>query len=121
MSPNRLRTFRALARMAALCAPAAIVIFASSSTSTSAQSQAPSTPAAGSQRLHLVSTPWSPFTGAPGKPRFATELVDEALKRIAVTAETTIVPEADLTAALRNRRYDGSAALWYDDERAKTM
>ena len=49
------------------------------------------------QPLHLVSTPWSPFTNAPGKPRFAIDLVLEALKRAGIAADSTIVEEGKLT------------------------
>jgi ABC-type amino acid transport substrate-binding protein len=67
--------------------------------------------------LHLGSTPWSPFTNAPGKPRYAIELVEAALKRLGISAETAIVPEGTLTPALLEGRFDGSPALWRDPER----
>jgi ABC-type amino acid transport substrate-binding protein len=67
--------------------------------------------------LHLGSTPWSPFTNAPGRPRYAIELVETALQRVGITAETAIVPEGTLTAALLDGRFDGSPALWRDPER----
>ena len=44
-----------------------------------------------STALTLVSTEWPPFTNAPGKPRFALDLVEAAFGRIGVTAKTTIV------------------------------
>jgi polar amino acid transport system substrate-binding protein len=74
---------------------------------------APATRAA----LHLGSTPWSPFTNEPGKPRYATELVDAALRRLGITADTAIVPDGALTPALLEGRLDGSAALWRDPAR----
>jgi ABC-type amino acid transport substrate-binding protein len=67
--------------------------------------------------LQLGSTPWSPFTNEPGKPRLAIDLVHEALTRLEITSETTIVPEGTLTGALLEGRFDGSPALWKDDER----
>jgi polar amino acid transport system substrate-binding protein len=67
--------------------------------------------------LHLASTPWSPFTNAPGKARLAIDLVHEALERIGISSETTIVAEGTLTASLLEDRFDGSPALWRDDER----
>src|SRR6187402_3311372 len=67
--------------------------------------------------LHLGSTPWSPFTNDPGKPRYAIDLVEAALKRLNLTAETAIVPEGTLTSALMDGRFDGSPALWRDPER----
>jgi polar amino acid transport system substrate-binding protein len=78
-------------------------------------------PATRSAALHLGSTPWSPFTNAPGKPRFAIELVETALKRVGVTADTAIVPEGTLTAALVEGRFDGSPALWRDKEREEKL
>lgn len=71
--------------------------------------------------LRLASTPWSPFTNAPGQPRLAIDLVDAALQRIGVTAETTIVPDGELTPALVEGKFDGSAALWRDAERERTL
>jgi polar amino acid transport system substrate-binding protein len=67
--------------------------------------------------LHLGSTPWSPLTNAAGKPRYAIDLVEAALQRMGISAETAIVPEGTLTAALLEGRFDGSPALWRDPER----
>ena len=67
--------------------------------------------------LHLGSTPWSPFTNAPGQPRYATDLVEAALRRLGISAETAVVPEGTLTSALLEGRFDGSPALWRDPER----
>jgi ABC-type amino acid transport substrate-binding protein len=72
-------------------------------------------------QLHLVSTAWPPFTNPPGQPRFALDLVNEALKRIDITAETTIVDEADFTTALLSGKFDGSAAAWKDAEREQVL
>ena len=71
--------------------------------------------------LHLGSTPWSPFTNAAGKPRYAIELVEAALRRMAITAETSIVPEGSLTPAINDGRFDGSAALWRDPAREERL
>lgn len=71
--------------------------------------------------LRLASTPWPPFTNVPGQSRVALDLVHTALRRIGVTAETTIVPDGTLTPALLDGRFDGSAALWRDDERERTL
>jgi len=71
--------------------------------------------------LHLGSTPWSPFTNTPGKARFAIDLVHAALERVRVTADTTIVAEGTLTAALLEGRFDGSPALWRDAEREEKL
>jgi ABC-type amino acid transport substrate-binding protein len=71
--------------------------------------------------LNLVSTAWSPFTNAPGQPRFALDLVEAALGRFGLTANTAIVDAADFTTALLNGPYDGSAAAWKDAERERTL
>jgi ABC-type amino acid transport substrate-binding protein len=71
--------------------------------------------------LRLASTPWSPFTNEPGKARFALDLVHAALDRAGISANTTIVEEGKLTTALLKGEYDGSAALWKDAEREKTL
>jgi polar amino acid transport system substrate-binding protein len=74
-----------------------------------------------SPQLRLVSTAWSPFTNAPGQPRFALDLVETALGRIKVTANTTFVEPAQFTPALLTGPYDGSAAAWKDAEREKVL
>src|SRR4029453_1882421 len=67
--------------------------------------------------LNLGSTPWSPLTNAPGKPRYAIDLVTAALKRLDLSSDTVIVPEGTLTAALLEGKFDGSPALGRDKER----
>ena len=64
------------------------------------------------RQLQFVTTVWPPFTNEPGQPRFALDLVGEALERVGVTAETVIVDEAKLTPSLLSGEFDGSAALW---------
>ena len=71
--------------------------------------------------MRLVSTPWPPFTNAAGKPRFALDLVETALGRVGLKAETTIVEPAQFTAALMSDRYDGSAAAWKDAGRERVL
>ena len=71
--------------------------------------------------LQLVSTSWAPFTNPPGQPRFALDLVDEALGRIGVTATTTIVGAPQFTSSLLSGRFDGSAAAWKDPERERVL
>ena len=72
-------------------------------------------------RLQLVSTAWSPFTDVPGQSRFALDLVEEALQRMGVVAETVLVDEARLTPSLLKGEFDGSAALWKDPERERVL
>ena len=77
--------------------------------------------AAQDRQLRLVSTAWSPFTDAPGQPRFALDLVEEALERIGIIAETVFVNEARLAPLLLSGEFDGSAALWKDTERERAL
>jgi polar amino acid transport system substrate-binding protein len=73
------------------------------------------------RQLYLVSTAWPPFTNAPGQPRFALDLVNEALKRIGISADTTIVEAARFTPSLLGGKFDGSPALWRDTERERVL
>jgi polar amino acid transport system substrate-binding protein len=96
---------------------AALAVCVAPMTASAQTLQPPSKKAA----LHLGSTPWSPFTNEPGKARLAIDLVHEALKRIGVAAETSIVPDGALTPALLQGKFQGSPALWRDPEREKTL
>jgi polar amino acid transport system substrate-binding protein len=69
----------------------------------------------------LVSTVWPPFTNAAGEARFALDLVGEALKRIGMTSEITLVEDAQFTSSLLTGAYDGSAAAWKDAERERVL
>jgi len=72
-------------------------------------------------RLRFVSTPWPPFTGIEGQPRFAIDLVNAALQRIGMTSTTTIVAPADFTKSMTSDRFEGSAAAWKDPERERYL
>ena len=72
-------------------------------------------------RLRLVSTAWPPFTNAPGQARFALDLVEAALGRIGVDANTTIVDAARFTPSLLGSEFDGSGAAWKDAERERVL
>lgn len=73
------------------------------------------------RHLQLVSTAWSPFTNPPGQPRFALDLVEEALERLGITADTVIVDETKFTSSLLSGQFDGSAALWRNAERERVL
>jgi len=79
------------------------------------------TVSAQTKQLRLVSTAWPPFTNASGQPRFALDLVETALDRTGLTANTTIVDAARYTSALLNGDFDGSAAAWRDPERERLL
>jgi ABC-type amino acid transport substrate-binding protein len=71
--------------------------------------------------LRLASTPWSPFTNEPGKPRFALDLVHTALDRLGIKPDTIIIDEGSLTPSLLSGAFDGSAALWRDEVRERVL
>jgi polar amino acid transport system substrate-binding protein len=71
--------------------------------------------------LILVSTAWPPFTNPAGQPRFALDLVETALSRVGLAAETTIVRDEEFTRALLSGPFDGSAAAWRDAEREQAL
>ena len=71
--------------------------------------------------LILVSTGWPPFTNPAGQPRLALDLVETALGRAGLAAETRFVPEEDFTRALLSGPFDGSAAAWRDTAREQAL
>ena len=71
--------------------------------------------------LNLVSTAWAPFTNAAGLPRFALDLVEDALGRTGLTAKTTIVSAPQFTSSLLSDQFDGSAAAWKDSARERAL
>lgn len=78
--------------------------------------------AAQGRQLQLVTTAWSPFTNPPGQPRFALDLVDVALRRAGITAETVFVASwPRLIPSLLSGEFDGSAAVWRDEERERAL
>ncbi len=90
--------------------------------STSASSTARGDPLPlASRQLRLVSTAWTPFTDELGQPRFALDLVGEALRRVGIIAETVIVDEAKFTSSLLSGEFDGSAAVWKYTEREPVL
>jgi polar amino acid transport system substrate-binding protein len=79
------------------------------------------TASAQNRQLRLVSTAWPPFTNAPGQPRFALDLVENAFSRIGLSATTTIVEAGKLTPSLLEGPFDGSGAVWKDPERERLL
>ncbi len=71
--------------------------------------------------LRLVTTTWSPFAGAPGKPRFALDLVETALERMGIGADTVVMDEERLSSVLLTGAFDGSAAVWQNEARDGAM
>ena len=57
----------------------------------------------------------------PRQPRFALDLVEDALGRINLTARTTIVSAPQFTPSLLSGLFDGSGAAWKDPERERAL
>jgi polar amino acid transport system substrate-binding protein len=79
------------------------------------------TTSAQKRELRLVSTIWAPFTNQPGQPRFANELVENALDRMSIVAITAFVQDSQFNQALLNGPFDGSPAAWRDKEREQAV
>ncbi len=69
--------------------------------------------------LKLASDIWPPFTNIESKKTFATDLVTEALNRIGINTKIEIVVFGDILKGIDSGDFDGSAALWINDERKR--
>lgn len=67
--------------------------------------------------LKLASDVWPPFTNVPKEKTFALDLVSEALNRINIQADYSIVGFDKVISGIDAGKFDGSAALWIDPER----
>src|SRR5262245_35292984 len=121
MPSDHVPALRSPRSLSALAAPTVLLVAGALGAVPAATAQTVAEAATKRAALHLGSTPWSPFTNEPGKPRFAIDLVHEALERLGISEETTIVPEGTLTPALREGRFDGSPAMWRDTDREESL
>ena len=71
--------------------------------------------------LRLASDSWPPFTDNPMGQRVAVELVHTALERSGIKATTTVVDWKDVERGLRKATYDGSAAMWRNEQRERQL
>jgi hypothetical protein len=67
--------------------------------------------------LQLVSTAWPRSRNASGQPRFALDLVEAALGRIALPSKTDARVCRGVHPGAALGRFDGSAAVWKDPQR----
>jgi len=67
--------------------------------------------------LKLASDVWPPFTNIENENSFALDLVNEALGRIDVACTFEIVKWNEVIAGINAGIYDGSGAMWLDDDR----
>ncbi len=68
-------------------------------------------------KLNLASDIWPPFTNIEPHRSFATDLVNEALGRAGITANTEVLEFEEVIRDIQQGKYDGSAALWYSQDR----
>ena len=73
------------------------------------------------RELRLASDDWPPFTAATGQLRIATALVETALERAGIESTTTIVDWKDVESGIRRAEFDGSAAMWRTEKRAREL
>jgi ABC-type amino acid transport substrate-binding protein len=77
--------------------------------------------AAQTNTLHLVSDVWPPFTNKDPHRSFAEDIVFEALKRSGISSKTEFLEFEDVMTGIKQEKYDGSVALWYNEERDKYL
>ncbi len=71
--------------------------------------------------LELASDRWPPFTNKPELACVAVDLVQTALERAGVESSTSIVEWREVENGLRSGDWDGSAAMWRNDQRAELL
>lgn len=71
--------------------------------------------------VNLAAIVWSPFTDVPGKPRIASMLVEEALRRGGVKMIAHTTADGDVTTSIAAGKFDGSEALWKSAEREQYL
>ena len=73
------------------------------------------------RELVLASDTWPPFTQEAPAEAVALDLVKEALKQQYITVDARIIDFGDVIDGIRDRQFDGSAALWLTKEREQFM
>ena len=73
------------------------------------------------KELKLSSDVWPPFTNAEEEKSVAMDIVKQALARIDINVNYSIVNFDEVLAGIGNGTYDGSAALWHTMEREKSL
>jgi polar amino acid transport system substrate-binding protein len=74
-----------------------------------------------SPKLRILSASWPPFVDTDDNPRVAIDLVSAALARAGYIAVNEIGSIDAVMSELRAGSYDGSAALWRNEEREQYM
>jgi polar amino acid transport system substrate-binding protein len=71
--------------------------------------------------VNLASDSWPPFTDVSPRHAFALDLVQEALARDKIQAQTNILTFDAVINGIGNKEFDGSAALWLTPEREQYL
>lgn len=71
--------------------------------------------------LRLASDVWPPFTDVEGEKSIAMDIVTNALSRSGITAEYEILDFDDVMNGILAGNKNGSAALWYTQERSESL
>lgn len=72
-------------------------------------------------KLKLASDVWPPFTDVKSEETLAFDLVQEAFGRINIESEFVITDFKEVLAGIENEIFQGSSALWKNEEREKTL
>jgi len=71
--------------------------------------------------LKLAADIWPPFTDVETEKSIATDLVNEALNRINIKSSVELLEFKEVLASINSGDYDGSPALWINEERKKNF
>ena len=71
--------------------------------------------------LKLASDVWPPFTNIETEKSIAIDIVQSALTRLNIESDMQIIDFGNVMLGIRTDKYDGSAALWLDEEREKWL
>jgi ABC-type amino acid transport substrate-binding protein len=71
--------------------------------------------------LRLASDLWPPFTDATDRQGVAVEIAHTALERAGISAATTIVEWREVETGIQKARFDGCAAMWRTEKRARVL
>jgi len=73
------------------------------------------------QELNLVSDIWPPFTDVEGEKSISFDIVKEALERNSTNVSMDILDFDEVLSVIEESKYDGSAALWQNEERKEYL
>jgi len=71
--------------------------------------------------LTLASDIWPPFTNVEGEKSIALDIVKQALEKSDIKINYEIIEFEDVITGIKKLDYDGSAALWYNENREELL